>query len=149
MIVKPRLLSFLRGGVGGLTNAGETGAEILSFVVAMTGCAARGADVDTRPREYVAVVVSTARFFKFRAFFAGVAGRCISKKGSVLDRSGGLKRAASPIVERGEIFEEAGVSGDVPGDDSVMEAESIVETVVVGEESDDSEAEVEVLFRGW
>ena len=30
-----------------------------------------------------------------------------------------------------------------------MEEESIVETVVVGEESEDSEADVEVLFRGW
>jgi len=94
------------------------------------------------------VLVSTARFFKFRAFFAGVAGRCISKNGSVLDRSGGLKRLPSPIVDRGEMCD-AGVSGEVPGDDSDMEEESMVETVVVGEESEDSEADVEVLFRGW
>lgn len=85
-MVRPRLLSFLRGGVGGFTNAGETGAEIFSFAVAMAGCEAVGADVTVRLKEYVAVVVSTARFFKLRAFF-GVAGRCISKNGSVLDRS--------------------------------------------------------------
>lgn len=95
------------------------------------------------------MLVSTARFFKFRAFFAGVAGRCISKKGSVRVRSGGVNLAASPIVERGEMFVEAGVSGEVPGEDSVMDAESIVDTVVVGDESDDSDAEVDVLFRGW
>lgn len=47
------------------------------------------------------------------------------------------------------MLEDAGVSGEVPGDDSVIEDESRVDTVVVGEESDDSEAEVEVLFRGW
>ena len=39
----------------------------------------------------------------------------------------------------------AGVSGEAPGEGSVIEEESSVETVVVGEESVDSEAEVEVL----
>lgn len=148
-MVKPKLLNFRRGGVGGFTNVGEIGAESLSTAVAITGGEAKGADVTVRLREYVAVVVSTARFFKFRAFFAGVVGRCISKNGSVFVRSGGLKRAPSPMVDRGDMFEEAGVSGEVPGDDSVMDAESIVETVVVGEESEDSEVDVDVLFRGW
>jgi hypothetical protein len=41
----------------------------------------------------------------------------------------------------------AGVSGDGPGDGSVMEEESKVETVVVGEDSEDSEAEVDMLSR--
>ena len=43
----------------------------------------------------------------------------------------------------------AGVSGEGPGDGSVIEDESSVETVVVGEESDDSEADVEMLSRCW
>lgn len=50
-IVKPRLLSFLRGGVGGFTNAGETGEETLSLAVAMVGCDASGAEVTARLNE--------------------------------------------------------------------------------------------------
>jgi len=145
-MVRPSLLNFRRGGVGGFTNTGDTGAGSLSIVV--TVCeAARGAVVATRLREYVAVVVSTARFLRLRAFFAGVAGRCISKKGSVLVLSGGLNRDASAMPDSEEMLEEAGVSGDVQGEDSVREEESIVDTVVVGEESEDSDADVDVLFR--
>ena len=147
-MVKPRLLIFRRGGVGGFTNTGDTGAGTLSIVV--TVCeAAGGAEVTARLKEYVAVVVSTARFLRLRAFFAGVAGRCISKKGSVLDLSGGLNRDASAMPNNEKMLEEPGVSGEVPGEDSVMEEESIVDTVVVGEESEDSDADVDVLFRGW
>jgi len=147
-IVRPKLLNFRRGGVGGFTKTGDTGSETLSVVVAVCE-AAKGAEVTTRLKEYVAVVVSTARFLRFRAFFAGVDGRCISKKGSVLDLSGGLNRGASVMPDNDEMLEEPGVSGEVPGEDSVMEEESIVDTVVVGEESEDSDADVDVLFRGW
>jgi hypothetical protein len=42
-----------------------------------------------------------------------------------------------------------GDSGDVLGDLSVIEAESTVETVVVGDESFDSDADVDVLSRCW
>jgi hypothetical protein len=55
----------------------------------------------------------------------------------------GLKREASMTNVMG-----AGDSGDGPGDGSVIEEESSVETVVVGEDSVDSEADVEVLSRG-
>ncbi len=146
-MVRPRLLNFRRGGVGGFTKTGDTGADTLSIVVAV--CEAdKGAAVTTRLNEYVAVVVSTARFLRLRAFFAGVAGRCISKNGSVLDLSSGLNRGVSAMPDNEEMLEEPGVSGDVPGEDSVMEEESMVETVVVGDESEDSDADVDVLFRG-
>jgi hypothetical protein len=39
-----------------------------------------------------------------RAFFAGVAGRCISKNGSVLDLSGGLNRDASDMPNNVEML---------------------------------------------
>jgi len=146
-MVKPKLLNFRRGGVGGFTNTGE-GAGALSIAVSICE-AAKGAVVTARFKEYVAVAVSTARFLRLRAFFAGVAGRCISKKGSVLDLSGGLNRDASAMPDNEEMLEEPGVSGEVPGEDSVMEEESIVDTVVVGEESEDSDADVDELFRGW
>jgi hypothetical protein len=146
-MVKPKLLNFRRGGVGGFTNTGDTGAGALSIAVIICE-GAEGAEVTTRLKEYVAVDVSTARFLRLRGFFAGVAGRCISKKASVLDLSGGLKRDASAMPGNEEMLEEPGVSGEVPGEDSVIE-ESIVDTVVVGEESEDSDADVDALFRGW
>jgi hypothetical protein len=43
----------------------------------------------------------------------------------------------------------AGVSGDGPGEGSVIEEESNVETVVVGDDSEDSDADVEMLSRCW
>jgi hypothetical protein len=150
-MVKPKLVNFRRGGVGGFTNTGDTDAGALSIAVTICEGAegAEGAEVTARPKEYVAVAVSTARFLRLRAFFAGVAGRCISKKGSVLDLSGGLNRDASAMPDNEEMLEEPGVSGEVPGEDSVIEEESIVDTVVVGEESEDSDADVDSLFRGW
>jgi hypothetical protein len=146
-MVRPKLLNFRRGGVGGFTNTGDTGAGALSIAVIICE-GATGAEVTARLKGYVAVAVSTARFLRLRAFFAGVAGRCISKKGSVLDLSGGLNRDASAMPGNEEMLEEPGVSGEVPGD-SVIEEESIVDTVVVGEESEDSDADVDALFRGW
>jgi hypothetical protein len=147
-IVRPRLLNFRRGDVGGFTKTGDTGADTLSIAVNVCE-GAEGAEVTIRLKEYVAVVVSTAKFLRLRGFLAGVAGLCISKKGSFLDLSGGLNRVASAMPDNEEILEEPGVCGEVPGEDSVMEEESIVDTVVVGEESEDSDADVDVLFRGW
>lgn len=53
------------------------------------------------------------------------------------------------MLHNGEILVDIGVSGDVLGDDSATDDESAVDTVVVGDESGDSEADVEVLSRGW
>ena len=92
---RPRLVSFRFGGVGGFTKAGEAGADSRS---AGGSSPAIDADATARPSENVAVAVAvfTARFFKLRAFFAGVAGRWSSKNGgcigSVYDRSVSLKR---------------------------------------------------------
>jgi len=149
LMVRPMLASFRRGGVGGFTKEGEDGAEVCSGATA--GGGAKGADMMARPRLY-ALVVFTARFFRFRGFFAEVFGRCMSKKGvwpgSVIVRSGGLKRAVSMACVRGEVLL-AGDSGEGPGDGSVMEDESRVEMVVVGDESEDSDVDVEMLSCCW
>jgi hypothetical protein len=148
LMVRPMLASFRLGGVGGLTKDGDEGAEVRSVT---TGGGANGADIMARPRLY-ALVVLTARFFRLRGFFAEGLGRCMSKKGavvgSVIVRSGGLKREASMTYVRGDALL-AGDSGDGPGDGSVMDEPSSVETVVVGDESEDSEADVEMLSRCW
>ena len=96
----------------------------------------------------------TARFFRLRGFLAGVVGRWSSNmggsSGSVCARLSNLKRELSLVAaDSGEMLDEAGVSGDVLGDDSVIEAESTVEMVVVGDDSGESDAEVDVLSRGW
>ncbi len=70
-MVRPRLLGRRRGGVGGLTNEGEAGAD------ADWGSAlvARGREaVEMARTEGNVDAVLTARFFRFRAFFAGVEG---------------------------------------------------------------------------
>jgi len=53
-----------------------------------------------------------------------------------------------PSTEFGEVLY-TGDSGVVPGEGSVTEDVSIVDAVVVGEESDDSEFDVDVLSRCW
>lgn len=90
--VKPMLPNFLLGGVGGLTNTGEEGADVRSVGTAF-GAFAKGAVIMARPRLY-ADAVFTAKPFIFRPFFAGVEGRCcILKKSeaedSVIARCGG------------------------------------------------------------
>jgi hypothetical protein len=90
--------------------------------------------------------VLTARFFRFRPRLAGVLGRLSWKgKGSVSDAalSKGVNLEAS-IAK----FIDAGDCGDGPGEGSVMEEES-KDTVVVGDDSVESDAEVDVLFLGW
>jgi hypothetical protein len=71
--------------------------------------------------------------------------------GSVMVRpniAGGLKREESMTYVSGEVLF-AGDSGDGPGEGSVMEEPSRVETVVVGEESEDSDVDVEMESWCW
>lgn len=74
-IVKLRFDGLRLGGVGGLMNNGDGGAELFfSF-----GATAMGAGVWARrlPRDEAVLM---PRFLRFRGFFAGVVGRCSSKK---------------------------------------------------------------------
>jgi hypothetical protein len=123
-----------------LTKAGEAGADVLS------GSVGGGAVAMARPRLYDADVL-TARFFKFLGRFAGVTGRAASTAGrdraSDFEGSRDVKREAFMAK-----LSDCGDWGDGPGEGSVMEDESR-EAVVVGEDSVESEAEVEVLFLGW
>lgn len=48
-----------------------------------------------------------------------------------------------------DIGEALFIGDSVPGDGSVIDEESRVEMVVVGEESEESDADVEVLSRCW
>lgn len=92
------------------------------------------------------VVVLMPRFFRFRAFFAGVVGRCSSKKLLVDDTPSavsGLRALKSAAKEWFEILGR-GDSGEGPGEGSVTEDESMVDIVVVGELSEDA---VELLSR--
>lgn len=141
-IVRLRLDGRLLGGVGGLINSGEGGAEL----VLSSGATTIGAGAWLR-RLLKEEAVLMPRFFKFRGFLAGVVGRCSSKKvladaspetGSVLrDRKSATKEQGVMVFAKGD-------SGDTPGEGSVTEDESIVEMVVVGELSEEA---VELLSR--
>lgn len=74
--VKARLLGLRLGGVGGLTNEGDEGAEDDGGGF----CTGRAAVVAVRPPRLRVEAVLTAKPFKLRGFFAGVVGRCSSKK---------------------------------------------------------------------
>jgi hypothetical protein len=145
-MVRLRLLGLLFGGVGGLMNDGEVGAEVFFSFLANIGSEADGFG----PRRFVSDVdVLMPRFFRFLGFFAGVVGRCNSKK--VLGEFSAelfsdFRDLKSDTNEDGVTLA-IGDSGDGPGDGSVTEEESMVDIVVVGEESDDSDAKVEVLSR--
>jgi|TARA_R110002003_G_scaffold27_18_gene1472 hypothetical protein len=141
-IVKLRFDGRLFGGVGGLMNSGDGGAELFFS----RGITATGACV--WPRRLVSeVVVLIPRFFKFRAFFAGVVGRCNSKKAPG-DESpelvSGLRDLKSATNEEAAAVLANGDSGEGPGDGSVTDDESMVEMVVVGELSEEV---VELLSR--
>lgn len=128
-----------------MIKEGEVGADVFLSLFTRSGSEPVGAarrllrDVD----------VLIPKFFRFLGFFAGVVGLCSSKKvfgeqsdelvSVLLDRKSATK-------EDGVAFE-MGDSGDGPGEGSVTDEESIVEMVVVGELSDDSDANVEVLSR--
>lgn len=137
VMVRPRLLGLRLGGVGGFMNVGEAGAEVLSILPA----SGKEAVETARPKGNAPVVL-TAKFFRLRAFLAGVAGCCISKSGALPD-SILRKPGVSITTEDGETVV-AGDSGEGPGERSVVDAESVVLIVVVGEESE-SDAEVDVL----
>jgi hypothetical protein len=141
-MVKLRLDGRLFGGVGGLINSGEGGAELFFSLVTRP----TGAGVCAR-RLVSEVVVLMPKFFKFRAFFAGVVGLCSSKKllgkaspalvSGLRDRKSATKDECAAVLARGD-------SGETPGDGSVTDEESMVEIVVVGELSDEV---VELLSR--
>lgn len=139
-MVKLILPILLFGGVGGLTNIGELGADDC-----FCGSGFRGALESPRPRLYAAEVL-TARFFRFFRFLprlpGGLAflGMANMESGDVVSSGVNLEASIAKFIEDGDC-------GDGAGDGSVMEHES-KDTVVVGEDSVDSEAEVEVLFRG-
>jgi hypothetical protein len=75
MMVRLMLPIFRRGGVGGLTKAGEAGADVRSWSVG------GGAVAMARPRLYEADVL-TARFLRFLGRLAGVTGLGVSTVGS-------------------------------------------------------------------
>jgi hypothetical protein len=141
-MVRLRFDGRLLGGVGGLMNNGEGGAELfLSLLTTATGAG-------LWPRRLVReVVVLMPRFFRFRAFFAGVVGLCNSKKVLGAESAGlvsGLRERKSATNEDEAAVLAKGDSGEGPGDGSVTEDESMVEMVVVGELSDEA---VELLSR--
>jgi hypothetical protein len=141
-IVKLKLDGLRLGGVGGLINNGDGGAELFFSL----GATATGAGACARklPSEDAVLI---PRFFRFRGFFAGVVGRCSSKKvladGSPTGASVRLD-LKSATKDEGVIVFARGDSGDTPGDGSVTDDESMVEMVVVGELSEEP---VDVLSR--
>jgi hypothetical protein len=141
-IVKLRFDGRLLGGVGGLMKSGEGGAEL--FRSLLTSPIGAG----LWPRRLVReVVVLMPRFFRFRAFFAGVVGLASSKKVLGEESAGlvsGLRERKSATKDEDPAVLARGDSGDTPGDGSVTDEESMVEMVVVGELSDDA---VELLSR--
>jgi hypothetical protein len=141
-IVRLRLDGRLLGGVGGLMKRGEGGAEL--FLSLLT----RPIGAGLWPRRLVSdVVVLMPRFFRFRAFFAGVVGLCNSKKAVDDDSawlvSGRRERKSATNEDEAAVLA-SGDSGDAPGEGSVTDEESMVEMVVVGELSDEA---VELLSR--
>ena len=140
-MVKLRLDGRRRGGVGGLMNKGEGGAELFFSCFSTAGRVAVGC-MRRLPSD---VEVLIPRFFKFRGFFAGVVGLCSSKKllGDASSKPlSGLRDRKSATKEVAALA--TGDSGEGPGDGSVTEEESMVDMVVVGELSDEA---VEVLSR--
>jgi len=141
-MVRLRFDGRLLGGVGGLINSGEGGAELV-FSSEATAIEA-GPWLRRLPSEDAVLM---PKFFKFRGFLAGVVGRCSSKKvvaeaspetGSVLrDRKSATKEQGVTVFAKGD-------SGDTAGEGSVTEDESMVEMVVVGELSEEA---VELLSR--
>lgn len=144
--VKARLLGLRLGGVGGFTKEGDDGADDDGGGF----CTGRAAVFAVRPRLREEEVL-TAKFFRLRGFFAGVVGRWSSKNCPSEEPALALSLTVflgrkSGENDEGDAFA-AGEAGEGPGEGSVSEDPSIVEMVVVGDESVDSEAEVDVLPR--
>lgn len=94
----------------------------------------------------------TARFFRFRGLLPGVVGRLASE-----DMVDGCKLDSLSEVFAREWFAgndegkglDMGDSGDDPGDISVALESSTVDTVVVGEEFAEPDADVDILSLWW
>jgi hypothetical protein len=141
-IVKLRFEGRLLGGVGGLMNNGDGGAEL---VFSFWSAAAGGGACERRLLREDAVLMP--RFLRFRGFLAGVVGRCNSKNvlgDESADGASALLDLKSATNEEGAAVFARGDSGDTPGDGSVTDDESMVEMVVVGELSEEP---VDVLSR--
>jgi hypothetical protein len=121
--VRPRLLGFLFGGVGGFTKVGEPTIAKFSFTADGNG---NGRLVVEEALPGVRVVF-TARFFKLRPFLGGSCF-CSSKKGLLSSEVRGRSMPTANPAGGGD-------SGDEPGDGSVALESSTSEIVVVGEES--------------
>lgn len=134
-IVRLRFDGRLRGGVGGLMKRGDGGAELL-----FSASAGAGAAAGPWARRFVReVVVLMPRFFRLRAFLAGVVGRANSKKlcaDKTPSEVSGLRALKSEAKEWFEILGK-GDSGEGPGEGSVTDEESMVDMVVVGELSEE------------
>jgi hypothetical protein len=134
-IVRLRFDGRLRGGVGGLMKRGDGGAEL--FFSASAGA---GAAAGPWARRFVReVVVLMPRFFRLRAFLAGVVGRANSKKlcaDKTPSEVSGLRALKSEAKEWFVILGK-GDSGEGPGEGSVTDEESMVDMVVVGELSEE------------
>lgn len=135
-IVRLRFEGLRLGGVGGLMNNGDGGAELFfSF-----GATAMGAGVCAR-RLLSDDVVLIPRFLRLRGFFAGVVGRCSSKKVPDDESPDGwsvLLDLKSATNDEGARVLPSGDSGETPGDGSVTDEESMVDMVVVGELSEEA-----------
>lgn len=148
-MVRPRLLGFLLGGFGGTMKAGVGGAE--------KACPLRPEDAfegatfgSCAPCRFDANVF-TDKFFILRIFLFGDSARSRPGKDgnefenvfllSIILCAAGVELVLRVLKEeRGNI--EVGESGEELGDGSVSE-DSIVDMVVVGEDSTDSNVEVE------
>lgn len=141
-MVKLRLDGRRLGGVGGLIKDGEGGSELFFSLF----CAAPRVAVGFRRRLPKDVDVLIPRFLRFRGFFAGVVGRCNSKKvlGDDSCEPLSVRRDRKSATNDDDAAFATGDSGEGPGEGSVTEEESIVDMVVVGELSEDP---VELLSR--
>lgn len=125
--VSPRLLGFLLGGLGGLTNDGDETVDNLSPLAKGRGKLV----VDDAFAGGRAVL--TARFLRFRPFLGGGCF-CSSKNGLVSsDVRGRIMPTANELG--------GGDSGEEPGEGSVALESSTVDIVVVGDESLDPPTE--------
>lgn len=149
--VKPRWLGRLRGGRGGFMVEGDGGADCSSLAAEAVLIRNAGGGSGR-----VGAAMFNDRFLVLRGLLAGETGPFGPNKGL---RGGGDNVGASTARCRGigtvlartgpKGMAGGGDSGEEPGDESVTDGESTVETVVVGEESveadEPDEAEVETL----
>lgn len=150
-IVRPSLLAFRFGGLGGTMKEGVVGAE--SGCDDSTAEAVEMANFGSCGPCLTDADMFRERFFMFRTFLPGDSGRLRPGRfkselggGSITPCSGEWSLDLRDLKDESGVIETAD-SGDELGEGSVMDEESSVEIVVVGEESVDSELMVEVLSR--